>query len=663
MEVQVAVPRPLDLVFTYRLPEGVSASDVSPGTCVRIPFGRAHTHGFIVDLQGAAPEGTEIKTIQSIAIHGRQIPADVFELCKFASEYYLAPLGEVLGVAHPSALVSFEEKRARASVDSQELSAPVIAELTQAQSHAAERIWKGVSERQNPTFLLKGVTGSGKTEVYLEIARRMLAQGRSVLFLVPEIALTDHLSERVSKGLGVPVALWHSALAAGRRRELSERVRSGEIRVVLGARSAVFSPLHNLGLIVVDEEHDPSYKQEDRVRYHARDLALVRAKLTGASTILGSATPALESLERASEGRYELLELAERFGSAGKPEIQCVDLAQEPLVEGMQAPLAQSVLNELRAVLDSGQQAMVFLNRRGFAAFLLCEDCSWVAECPDCSISLTVYKRDHTLRCHVCGHMESVPEVCAKCTGVNLIPVGAGTESLEEQLPALLPQARILRLDRELITSQSRLEKTLSAFRRGEANLLLGTQMLVKGHDFPEVTLVVVVMADALFRWPDFRAPERALQVLTQVSGRAGRGDKKGRVLIQTYDPDHPVLKVILGERETAEFLSEERQLRQDLGYPPFGRMARLRWESSDSATAQSEATQAAQFVAAMGEQGLEVLGPSEAFLERAKNAYRWDLMLRSRGVSPLQKAMRRIKNASSNFKSKLWIDVDPYGV
>jgi len=464
------------------------------------------------------------------------------------------------------------------------------------------------------------------------------------------------------------VALWHSALAAGKRRDLSVAIRSGKIRVVVGARSAIFAPVKQLGLLVVDEEHEPTYKQEDRVRYHARDLAVVRGKLTKSTVILGSATPSFETRERAREGRYTTALLNKKISQSGEPKIELIDLTSTPLVDLTQAPLAQESLKAIQDTIDAGQQAMIYLNRRGFAAFLLCSDCGDVQNCEECSISLTVHKQSCKLRCHVCAFEKKIPDFCSKCQGTNLQAMGAGIESLEFDLPRLLNGARIARLDRDQITSAKRLNETLEEFRSGKSNILIGTQMLVKGHDFPGVTLVLVVLADALFRWPDFRAPERAYQVLKQLAGRSGRGELSGRVLVQTYDQDHVVLQVLDGRLSETSFLEEERDLRKVIGYPPFVRLARLRFESGsreDSIQRSREVAQALSRTLPHQEEAkqLEILGPSEAFLERAKGLYRWDILIKSKDIQLLHKTISFAQNMCNQKKWNFLIDIDPYGV
>lgn len=666
--LSVAIPRPLGGLFTYRLPERLQAG-LQVGGWVRVPFGRTKTHAFVVEapkpLAELSPElkPESLKDIIEIGPQGKIFPDEVLKLAQWAADYYRSPIGEVLNAAAPSAVLGLKTKKMEAREFAQvETAGDPLPPLNADQVRAVETILGGGP----PATLLRGVTGSGKTRVYIEVAQRMLAQGRGVVILVPEIALTSQLHAEFARCLGEKVAVWHSAVADGRRRDEAAALLSGKIRVVVGARSAVFAPVQNLGLIVIDEEHDATYKQEDRVRYHARDLALVRARFAGARVILGSATPSLESLERAREGKYGLAELPKRISEAGMPTIELVDLCEAERVEGARSVLTVRAQELLRDTLAAGEQAILFLNRRGFASFLVCQDCGESAECPDCSVTLTVHRARGKLACHTCGFEAPIHSACGKCQGGNLDMIGSGTEGLEDDIQMLFPadglgpEAKIARLDRDVITSVKRLEETLHSFKRGDANILLGTQMLVKGHDFPNVTLVLVILADALFRWPDFRAGERAYQVLKQVSGRAGRGDRPGRVLIQAFDLDHPVLRVLMGELPEAEWLESERVARRELRYPPFGRLARLRFEGAS----RDEVIEAAERLARgleSAHQGVDVLGPSEALVEKVKSLYRWDILLRAEKVDLLQRAVGQAMAIKVRPSLSLSVDVDPY--
>ena len=547
---------------------------------MRVPFGRGTSLAYVIDdaKPVAELESTELaklanwqaklKPILEVVSAESVVLPEVWKLAVWARDYYFAPWGDVLSVAAPSALfkgTKSPRKKKTKPVEYDLQNRHELSKLNDEQRTAYDTItadWGKVT-------LLEGVTGSGKTEVYLSLARKALDQGKTVLILVPEIALTPQLHERFIRGLQVPVGLWHSVLADGERKRQFQQLFSGEIRVLIGVRSSVFAPIRDLGLIIVDEEHDTTYKQEDRFRYHSRDLAVVRGKISGCEVVLGSATPSLETRQRVIEKKYRRCVLTKRFGESVMPIIDIVDLSVEPRVETIRAPFAERTLQELIDTIKRGEQAMVFLNRRGFAAFLICEDCGETTNCPHCSISLAVHFRAKEMRCHLCGHSEAIPSHCEKCRGVSLSPEGAGTESLEDDIEKLMTEAipgtKVVRLDRDQMTSATRLETALSSFRNGESQILVGTQMLVKGHDFPNVTLVVVVLADSLFRFPDFRAAERAYQILTQVSGRAGRGKTSGRVLIQTFCPEHPALEVLTHPEGVAQFIADEQEARQIL--------------------------------------------------------------------------------------------------
>jgi len=665
--VDIAVPRPVPGLFSYLLDED-QLEFAKKGNWARVPFGRSTTHAYIAGSPKifdplASKDKYQLKSVIELGPGSSVIPEDVFRLCEWIADYYQSSLGEVLNCAAPAAALGLRNKKRDARAVDFSVSAGTLKSLTDEQEKCLASVFNGLESKR--VVCLEGVTGSGKTELYIEAAKRELSFGKSVLYLVPEISLTPHTLERVRAGLGVPVLGWHSAMPSGERRDAWAAVQSGDVKVVLGARSAVFAPLVNLGLIIVDEEHDSSFKQDERVRYHARDVALVRASQSKAKVILGSATPSLETLENVKKQRFAYSKISKKFGKHSKNKIEIIDLNEAEQFPGIRSTLARETVKKIQNEVDLGNQVLVYLNRRGFASFALCQDCKTAVDCPNCSISLTYYKRKNALQCHVCGHQQEYIERCQKCSGSKIKLIGAGTESLESELKRIVSGAQVLRLDRDKITSVGRLEATLDGFRRKESNILVGTQMLVKGHDFPDVTLVVVVLADGLFRLPDYRSPERAYQTLVQVSGRSGRAEKPGSVVIQTYSPDHPTLKVVEGKLSIEAFLSEERELRKELAYPPFCRLAKIRVESTDSGQARyfgetiKSRLSKTSFSGSLVDK-IEVLGPSEAFLSRAKGKFRWDLTIRGSRAEDINAATRIAKNLAHEKGVNLIIDVDP---
>jgi primosomal protein N' (replication factor Y) len=506
--------------------------------------------------------------------------------------------------------------------------------------------------------LIHGVTGSGKTEVYLHVIADALAAGRSAIVLVPEISLTPQLAARFSARFGAQVAVLHSGLSPAQRLSEWRRLAEGRARIALGARSAVFAPVANLGVIVVDEEHDSSFKQEEGVRYHARDVALVRAQRAGAVCILGSATPSLESYHATRQARMRLLEITERPTASPLPEVEVVDLrVHAPDGESMlSAPLARAVQENLAA----GDQTVLFLNRRGFATFVLCVACGHSFGCPNCSVSLTYHLRQDRLLCHYCGHAQGIPERCPQCKGHGTIErKGLGTERVAAALAEVVPEARIARLDRD-VAAGAEVERILTRVARREVDILVGTQMVTKGHDFPGVTLVGVLCADTGLSLPDFRASERTFQLLSQVAGRAGRGERPGRVLIQTYRAQAEAV-ACAQRHDYRGFFDAECVTRKELGYPPFGRLVAVRIDGPDAhKVAQAAATLAALAVRlGLGEE-VEVLGPVPSPLSRLRGRVRWQLWLRGPERGPLRRVMRALRTAEVPSSVRVGIDVDP---
>ncbi|PIE18816.1 MAG: primosomal protein N' [Proteobacteria bacterium] len=507
-------------------------------------------------------------------------------------------------------------------------------------------------------FLLHGVTGSGKTEVYLRLIARVLERtGRGAIVLVPEIALTPQLAARFRARFGREVAVLHSGLSESARHDQWRRLRDGELRIVVGARSAIFAPLCDLGVVIVDEEHDPSFKQEEGVRYNARDLALLRGQRAGALVVLGSATPSLESRRAVEEGRLTLCELPRRATPRPLPQVELVDLRQHSTApDGMlSAPLAAAIDQALAA----REQTILFLNRRGFSPQVQCRGCGHVFQCEHCSVSLTHHRRQQRLICHYCGFGQITPERCPSCGAPELSLRGFGTERVEEVLTARFPRARVARLDRDTAAGAG-LARILDGIRRREIDILVGTQMVTKGHDFPHVTLVGVLSADQGLHFPDFRGAERTFQLLTQVAGRAGRGERPGRVLVQTFSPEHPAI-VAACRHDYRAFSELELAARRELSYPPFAYIAALHLDGEDPAAVAAAAARLGQTLAGpAGEAGVSLLGPAEAPLSRLKGRSRWMLLLKAPQRAALRAVLDRTRQEPCEGGVRLGIDVDP---
>ena len=508
-------------------------------------------------------------------------------------------------------------------------------------------------------FLLHGVTGSGKTEVYLRVIAEAMGQGKTALVLVPEISLTPQLAARFRARFGDQVAILHSGMSEQQRLGEWSRLRRGDARIAVGARSAVFAPLTGLGVIVVDEEHDGSFKQDEGVRYHGRDVAIVRAQRAGAVCVLGSGTPSLESFAHAENGPYRLLRLTERPMARPMPEVEIIDLRTYlPDGEGMlSAPLRAAIAETLAA----GDQTILFLNRRGFATFVLCRACGHSFRCPNCSVSLTYHHHSDRLRCHYCNHSERIPENCPKCKAATIERKGLGTERVAAALAVAFPKARVARLDRD-VASGPKIEVVLGRVARRETDILVGTQMVTKGHDFPGVTLVGVLCADTGLDLPDFRSSERTFQLLAQVAGRAGRGERLGRVLIQTYRPTEPAV-VAAAAHDYAQFFAAEYAARQELGYPPHGRLIAVRIDGKDPHQVAAAAQQlgvVAQAAAAQLGGVVDVLGPAPAPLERLRGRTRWQILLRSKDRHALRRVARSLPLGDPHKDPRATLDVDP---
>jgi primosomal protein N' (replication factor Y) (superfamily II helicase) len=533
--------------------------------------------------------------------------------------------------------------------------------FTPAQKAALEAINGSVDERKFLPMLLHGVTGSGKTAVYLSAMQAVLAKGRSAILLVPEIGLTPAVAADLHQIFGDEVAILHSALTDDERAEQWKRIRNGESHIVVGTRSAIFAPVPDLSLIVVDEEHDHSYKQEEMPRYHARDVAVMRAKMANAAVVLGSATPSLETYYNAAQGKYRLLELPERISKRPLPEVEIIDMREEFHKAQKEDILSRLLLDEIGERLEKHEQVIVLLNRRGYSAFVLCRSCGESVQCKNCAIAMTYHKREHRLVCHYCGYVRPAPKTCPKCGSEYVQYLGTGSEKLEHILHGLFPQARIARLDRDTVRGRDDFERMLTALHAGEIDLLVGTQMIAKGHDVANVTLVGVVGSDAALSFPDFRAAERTFQLLTQVAGRAGRGETPGRVVLQTFFPDHYAIQYAAAH-DYRGFYEKEIRFRSWMHYPPFNAVSNVLVRSQKLEDALTWAGVLGKWFESTRLEGVRVMGPAAASIVRLKTEYRYHFLLKSPSRERMNTVLRAMLEHAEKQKiprNNVVVDVD----
>lgn len=536
--------------------------------------------------------------------------------------------------------------------------------LNAEQQSAVDQIHRALETNQYQGFLLHGITGSGKTEVYLHAAQMAISQGKGTLVLVPEITLTPQLVSRYRARFGNQLAVLHSGLSERDRYEQWKMLKDGKVQVAIGVRSALFAPIHQLGLILVDEEHDGSFKQERGFSYNARDLSLLRASLCSGVAVLGSATPSLESYRNAQVQKLTLLELTERATAAKLPQVEIVNLSNHKNGPNDQSVISGPLFQQIELTLEKKQQIILFLNRRGFAPNIVCKDCGTVVKCTDCAVSMTLHRNPPVLVCHYCGATRPEPKTCPSCNGSNIFALGTGTQKVERLLQRLFPTARIGRLDRDVANAQNA-QRILNRLRDNELDILVGTQMITKGHDFPSVTLVGVLQSDVGLHMPDFRAGERTFQLLTQVSGRAGRADLPGKAQIQTYSPTHPAIDCAQ-THDYHTFVHQELASRQELGYPPFGKLAALRLNSPDATkveiAAQALMMQLKEAWFQCGKPQIQLLGPSPSPLEFLQNRFRWQIFLKSSGYNIIRNLLEavypHIESPPADVRIRL--DIDP---
>ena len=659
--VRVALDVPLHRCFDYLAPDA-SADDI--GCRVRVPFGRRSVIGIIVELpDDSAYAPAQLKPVEAILPEPR-LPADWFRLTEFCAAYYQAPLGEVMLSTLPAGLRRVDPPKAREPKPAKELPLPTLAPELTAEQQAALATVREHADGFSP-FLLFGVTGSGKTEVYLSLIADALAKGGQVLVLVPEINLTPQLEARVAGRFpAAGLVSLHSELTEAARLRNWQAAFSGQARIVLGTRLSVFAPLPDLALIIVDEEHDPSFKQQDGMRYSARDVAVFRAHERKVPIVLGSATPSLETWANATakemRGRYKLLTLKERaIEQARLPSVERIDLRKEKTEEGLSGILLEAIEKRLAR----GEQSLVFLNRRGYAPVLACTACGWISNCKRCAANLVLHMADRRLRCHHCGYESGVPRTCPTCGNQDIHPFGRGTQRLEEFLAERFPKARILRADRDVAKSRKQWEVLVEKIHAGEADILVGTQMLAKGHDFPKLTLVGVVGADAALFAADCRAPERLFAQLMQVAGRAGRAQLPGQVLIQTQYPDHPLYAAIV-KHDYPAFASTQLAERKVAGFPPYSHQAMLRAEAPKMADAIAFLSTARAWPEIAAHPAVALYDPVPMRMARLANLERGQLLVECASRPALQAFLTAWQPVLDGIKSpsrlRWHLEVDP---
>ncbi len=722
--VRVAVPAPLNRLFDYRIP--AAFTDIHPGMRVRVPFGRRKLTAVVMQLAERSELPAErLKPLLEVLDEQPCLDAATLSLLQWSARYYHHPVGEVISSALPALLRQGKpntpqtEPCWRSKLDDIEQAAELLAHAPKQRQLLARVIaepgisatqlnrqfdnWHGAMQaleqkallqrldRQQPlgactrsttaptanagqqqiidsigaqlhqyaVHLLHGVTGSGKTEIYVRLAQQVIAAGRQVLLLVPEISLTPQLTERFASRLPAPVAVLHSGLNDSERHRIWHAAASGKLAMLVGTRSAVFTPMPDLGLILVDEEHDNSYKQQDGFRYHARDVAMVRARNADLPVLLGSATPSLESLYNANRQRYHLHRLTQRAAAAQPTRIALIDMRRQPICEG----LSDQLLHQLESHIEQGNQVMLFLNRRGFAPLLLCHDCGWTTRCHRCDAHMTYHRSRQRLRCHHCDSEARVPYQCGDCGSGELIALGSGTERIEDFLRQRFDGVGICRIDRDTTRRKGSLQHKLEQVLSGEAQILIGTQMLAKGHDFPNMTLVGILDTDQALYSADFRAPEHLAQLIVQVAGRAGRAHKAGEVLIQTHHPDHPLLQTLLHQGYGA-FSEQALAERRAAQLPPYTHMMLLRCEAPRADAASDFMQTARDILQQNADDSVSIFGPIAAPMEKRAGRWRSQIILQCAQRKPLHHcvhhALASIVELKAASRVRWSLDVDP---
>ena len=653
--LQVAVPTPLFYqCFDYLIPESIAHAKLRPGMLLKVPFGRRKCVGVLLDLTSHSSLPAErLRAIYAV-LDGEPLSSSLLQLCRFASDYYHYPIGEVILGALPRLIRQGKKVGDRKIDDDPPLESPLALELNPYQQHAVDEI---IKRKEFQPYLLAGVTGSGKTEVYLRCIETLIQKNKQVLILIPEIGLTPQTLKRCRERFNVPIVVLHSNLTDKKRAQAWLMAKNGVARIVIGTRSTIFTPLLNPGIIILDEEHDLSFKQQSGFRYSARDLAVIRGQIENIPVVLGTATPSFESFYNVKRKRYRLLSLPNRAGNAHLPTVTVVDLRKKKLMAGM----SEDLLFSIEGHIKNNGQVLLFLNRRGYAPTLLCHGCGWIIHCHRCDARLTLHSHPKRLYCHHCGVSEKIPACCSRCRQCELIEMGLGTEQLELKLQERFPDYSIVRIDRDSTRTKNSMENKLNLVRNRKAPILIGTQMITKGHHFTHLTLVAIIDADSGFYSADFRAAERMGQLLTQVSGRAGRAEQMGEVFIQTHHPDNRFLIILLkeGYEAFAKALLNERKM---AALPPYTHLALLRAEAVRRNLPRDFLMVIKQRLVDIVDKEVDVLGPIPSVMERKAGRYRYQLLFQAKSRTRLHQMLKKLITLLIDQRTQVrWsLDVDP---
>lgn len=658
---QIAISLPVDRIFHYSIPEKY-AGTVETGKRVFVPFQNRKLIGYVVGFAEHA-EVADVKEIIDVIDNEPIINEEMLKLTKWIKDNYFCSWGEAIGAVIPGGIkggklsIGSRIKDSHIEIENFPPSSPHV--LTGEQAHALKAIVERIEKNEYRTFLLHGITASGKTEVYLQAIGRVLERGKGAIVLVPEISLTPQTIERFISRFGDRVAVLHSKLTPAKHFLEWKKVKDGKADIVVGARSAIFSPIKNLGIIIVDEEHETTYKQDDVPRYHARDVAEERARLNACPLILGTATPSLESYYKARAGEYKLINLTKRIEERLLPKVKIVDMRMELATRKKIAIFSRVLLDAIEKTLAAGKQAIIFLNRRGFSTFVNCKSCGLVLKCKRCDTVLVYHFDQKKLVCHYCNYTQAPPDICPKCRSGYIRYFGLGTERVESEISHNFSHARIARMDSDTTVKRGSHDRILEGFKSGSVNLLVGTQMIAKGLDFPEVTLVGVVSADVSLNLPDFRASERTFNLLTQVAGRAGRGESGGEVIVQTYAPSHYAI-LAAAKHDYEKFYAEEIVSRKELLFPPFINLVKVTVRARNDELTLKSAESLTDAIKT-GDRSLLVAGPAPAPISRMRGYFRYNIILKSKDRIAMCNLLRSVLGKFKRPHGVLIaVDVDP---